>query len=340
MQSIDWPQASPSSTGRAVWRACAARQLPGLPGGRGRQSSAPTIPDSTPIRPPGRASAAPRPGPRFIPAHAGNTIISRKSLAGFSVHPRSRGEHGEAPGGWPFVPGSSPLARGTRRGAAPSSGGPRFIPARAGNTRPPPPRPNRRPVHPRSRGEHPALIRVSHGASGSSPLARGTLPGDHRLHAPHRFIPARAGNTPPRPRPAASSPVHPRSRGEHRLILAGDGHVTGSSPLARGTPEPRGAQRGQHRFIPARAGNTGRPAQRGCPSPVHPRSRGEHRPTTDAGWLNNGSSPLARGTQRLQGARVRVERFIPARAGNTSPGSAPQRSDPVHPRSRGEHVRL
>ena len=52
-----------------------------------------------------------------------------------------------------------------------------------------------------------------------------------------------------------------------------------------------------------------------------------------------GSSPLARGTRRLDAAQARARRFIPTRAGNTSPSSSVICAIPVHPHSRGEHRR-
>ena len=91
------------------------------------------------------------------------------------------------------------------------------------------------------------------------------------------------------------------------------------------------------RFIPARAGNTS-----GTSSPwrnlsVHPRSRGEHRAVRAAAKVSDGSSPLARGTQRQRISGRLATRFIPARAGNTDPISGTRGTKPVHPRSRGEH---
>ena len=70
----------------------------------------------------------------LIPARAGNTVESGKKGAGNRAHPRSRGEH-LSPAFADFKQsGSSPLARGTRRGW-PSGHEPRgLIPARAGNT--------------------------------------------------------------------------------------------------------------------------------------------------------------------------------------------------------------
>ncbi len=112
--------------------------------------------------------------------------------------------------------------------------------------------------------------------------------------------------------------------------------MTGSSPLARGT----GIQLGQgvpgQRFIPACAGNGPLPGTWTPSSPVHPRLRGERRPTVHRQNAAPGSSPLARGTDRLRHHRRRPGRFIPACAGNgrtPGPGGA---DTAVHPRLRGE----
>ena len=173
-------------------------------------------------------------------------------------------------------PGSSPLARGT---LVPGAGAGRIaglIPARAGNTISHASPGSSMWAHPRSRGEHGKVSRLTIIAAGSSPLARGTRGGVMRWRDTVGLIPARAGNT-----PAISSWVsqiwaHPRSRGEHRLLLAVKQPKAGSSPLARGTLsgvkpvlEPFG-------LIPARAGNTLRPARWKPPPGAHPRSRGEH----------------------------------------------------------------
>ena len=70
---------------------------------------------------------------------------------------------------------------------------------------------------------------------GSSPLARGTLTDGLLFTETAGLIPARAGNT------GGVSPgrawwwAHPRSRGEHAVMLYVDLDNTGSSPLARGT---------------------------------------------------------------------------------------------------------
>ena len=227
-------------------------------GEHGTQYDLTTDPDgSSPLaRGTPRTSLAASACRRFIPARAGNTTWTRRSPRSTTVHPRSRGEHAQARHDPHDGRGSSPLARGTRRAPPGRKGRVRFIPARAGNTgrmlRAPPPRS----VHPRSRGEHPRRRHQPLRLAGSSPLARGT----------RRAVPAsnRCG------------PVHPRSRGEHTSLLGILNALYGSSPLARGTLRHVPVGRADRRFIPARAGNTGR--QRPAPdaAPVHPRSRGEH----------------------------------------------------------------
>ena len=174
--------------------------------------------------------------------------------------------------------------------------------------------------------------------AGSSPLARGTHPLANELGDQRRFIPARAGNTPPSRPPTRPSAVHPRSRGEHTDEDAKTYRGNGSSPLARGTPPTPASPPAGDRFIPARAGNTAgrrRWRRRGT---VHPRSRGEHMGSARPAEAMAGSSPLARGTRGRHGRPGRDRRFIPARAGNTTaPSRTPWRPS-VHPRSRGEHA--
>ena len=177
---------------------------------------------------------------RFIPAHAGNTLVGFLYLLINPVHPRSRGEHASAACATCAVHGSSPLTRGTLGSSPTSPRSQRFIPAHAGNTfdceLPEP----KTPVHPRSRGEHNSEEETMQTMTGSSPLTRGTRPVSIALNAVTRFIPAHAGNT------------YPPNSHQNQL--------TGSSPLTRGTR--LACWRGNHedRFIPAHAGNT-RPEQ-------------------------------------------------------------------------------
>ena len=255
--------------------------------------------------------------PRFIPARAGNTMRRIRLGCRLSVHPRSRGEHATGRGCSRGSSGSSPLARGTRRQGRHGRHGRRFIPARAGNTRSPPPAWGGTTVHPRSRGEHSGSGGARKSSAGSSPLARGTPPRRRHDGGDARFIPARAGNTSSGAAARRSGTVHPRSRGEHLGLDLRSLEQGGSSPLARGTRD------GSPPRAPAR--------------PVHPRSRGEHAWGCRCRWPGCGSSPLARGTHPRP-RRVRTGlRFIPARAGNTWRTNCASWWRAVHPRSRGEH---
>ncbi len=213
---------------------------------------------------------------RFIPAGAGNTILSWLNRQAIAVYPRWRGEHMARGPGRGIESGLSPLARGTHTKSLSQLIVSRFIPADAGNTIV-----TGRPtgfgtVYPRWRGEHesaapPGVLRF-----GLSPLARGTRLRIVRSTFCSGFIPAGAGNTPPggfRPGPAA---VYPRWRGEHASGRISTRSGSGLSPLARGTHGPGTGPWNRKRFIPAGAGNTYKACHINQKSAVYPRWRGEH----------------------------------------------------------------
>ena len=159
-----------------------------------------------------------------------------------AVHPRTRGERSPCAGSPERSRGSSPHARGTLSSATATAVCERFIPARAGNANT-----SRVPVllwqvHPRTRGERPAVAAWE----------------AHR----NRFIPARAGNATCTHDVTIAISVHPRTRGER--LNAGSTLTTrrrsGSSPHARGTLTA---------------------ISRACQAhSVHPRTRGERRAYT------------------------------------------------------------
>ncbi len=116
-----------------------------------------------------------KPGERFIPAGAGNTMryFCLKYLS--AVYPRWRGEHNAELKPPTLDVGLSPLARGTLARTPPAAGLVRFIPAGAGNTlcyMIPVPIDT---VYPRWRGEHLVCSKQIDREIGLSPLARGTL---------------------------------------------------------------------------------------------------------------------------------------------------------------------
>ncbi len=131
--------------------------------------------------------------------------------------------------------------------------------------------------------------------------------------------------------------VHPRWRGEHALLLLYISSLLGSSPLARGTLLGRTGLIRWSRFIPAGAGNTSIACATTTAWTVHPRWRGEHQDERLQSLLNDGSSPLARGTPQQRPVMRCDLRFIPAGAGNTRRLNRTRRPFPVHPRWRGEH---
>ena len=111
---------------------------------------------------------------------------------------------------------------------------------------------------------------------GSSPLTRGIQ--IRRCHPLQglRFIPAHAGNTPCLLSDVQVLEVHPRSRGEYRLLMPLILTSVGSSPLTRGIQWLGFDGSRTHGFIPAHAGNTSLQRNRPWPWKVHPRSRGEY----------------------------------------------------------------
>ena len=133
--------------------------------------------------------------PRFIPAHAGNTLLLGGNQIYTPVHPRACGEHVIERCIFLDKDGSSPRMRGTHRIALSQSFADRFIPAHAGNTqrceRPEP----AGTVHPRACGEHSTATAAAIRNSGSSPRMRGTLVSNPGISIFIRFIPAHAGNT-------------------------------------------------------------------------------------------------------------------------------------------------
>ena len=109
----------------------------------------------------------------LIPARAGTTrlVPPRKSQEG--AHPRSRGDHANAPSASKVSPGSSPLARGPRQENIQNPRDDGLIPARAGTTNLLMPVSPGFWAHPRSRGDHAAQQGANDAPPGSSPLARG-----------------------------------------------------------------------------------------------------------------------------------------------------------------------
>ncbi len=293
---------------------------------------------------------------RFIPAWAGNADVSGSAGRFDSVHPRVGGERPErtvSPVAWI---GSSPRGRGTHSKAKSLTTRYRFIPAWAGNASRPRPRAADPAVHPRVGGERARALVQRLPVVGSSPRGRGTHNRPLREVALRRFIPAWAGNARATISTGGACPVHPRVGGERRSTRALNRSKPGSSPRGRGTHAPRPRRRHRRRFIPAWAGNAGRPSMRLLAVPVHPRVGGERPQETEGSGVGDGSSPRGRGTPDTptppSGSSPRGRgtlatrspstpnpRFIPAWAGNAAQRRAPRPRRSVHPRVGGERSR-
>ena len=223
-------------------------------------------------------------GQRFIPACAGNTILTTPLDTRVMVHPRVCGEHPAANRLGCEGTGSSPRARGTQAWNGPNRSAARFIPACAGNTPRAPPPSQSSAVHPRVCGEHPGVSVPGSATTGSSPRARGTLGSTMSHGRRYRF--------------------HPRGRGEHALYPRFVDAPNGSSPRARGTLRITKLCIWLLRFIPARAGNTDRTSGCCIDLTVHPRACGEHLQLKIGSSDEDGSSPRVRGTRIRNWRRI------------------------------------
>ena len=170
----------------------------------------------------------------IIPARAGFTFPCTANSQPGKDHPRSRGVYRTHYRNQAHLLGSSPLARGLRRGCRGLRGRDRIIPARAGFTQPSSPSWNCSRDHPRSRGVYTTILSFLELFTGSSPLARG-LPflGDATV-GDWRIIPARAGFTDVLDALPKRHADHPRSRGVYLAVALDRRLQGGSSPLARG----------------------------------------------------------------------------------------------------------
>ena len=190
-----------------------------------------------------------------------------------------RGEHAAELMSTTLKQGSSPHARGTLRCRHRAAAALGIIPACAGNTE----------VagvvqfgggdHPRMRGEHFGSGCWMPSGSGSSPHARGTHVRSCYPLFDAGIIPACAGNTRPANTRTARPWDHPRMRGEHAVSILASRIEWGSSPHARGTPNPARGPRKASGIIPACAGNTCAKSAAKRRKWDHPRMRGEHRST-------------------------------------------------------------
>ena len=297
--------------------------------------------------------------PGLIPAHAGKTGRGCGSCGGRGAHPRSRGENRFSAAVLRAFGGSSPLTRGKRIRARPSSLAAGLIPAHAGKTSPGASTAPSVRAHPRSRGENALAGKAADELVGSSPLTRGKRGRRYSDHVGERLIPAHAGKTEIARAEDVNAKAHPRSRGENSYAATIAAMFAGSSPLTRGK---RGAACFDARargLIPAHAGKTRARHPHPHGDQAHPRSRGENEWVCAPQAGGGGSSPLTRGKHAVDESGGAGAGLIPAHAGKTNdhhrPGDDHRGSSPLtrgkpgnvvavagkrraHPRSRGENA--
>ncbi len=152
------------------------------------------------------------------------------------------------------------------------------------------------------------------------------------------IIPAHAGNTQPQCVVCVRPGDHPRTCGEHSMLVLRMSLVVGSSPHMRGTLAQAFGKLPAPGIIPAHAGNTFLHDLMAAGHGDHPRTCGEH-----AFWAitvspTRGSSPHMRGTLFRPIIDVEVGGIIPAHAGNTPVLGYWSDSRRDHPRTCGEHA--
>ena len=124
--------------------------------------------------------------------------------------------------------------------------------------------------------------------------------------------------------------VHPETEDSYPLAV-------GSSPHARGPPEPARATVPSGRIIPACAGSTSTRSSCCRQGKDHPRMRGVHPLYLPICIVELGSSPHARGPPVVFAYLYSRVRIIPACAGSTPAGEKDYGGRQDHPRMRGVH---
>jgi hypothetical protein len=265
---------------------------------------------------------------RSTPARAGTAGPRRCPPPGGPVHPRSRGDGRMSPRPRLISTGSPPLARGRPATSLGRTRQRRLTPAPAGTASAVPRGRARRPVHPRSRGDGGARLRVAPDGTGLPPLPRGRLHDRVVQHPLERFTPARAATARPSRADPTPPPVHPRSRGDGSRTWPPNSCACGSPPLARGRLVRLSLGERLQRSTPTRAGTALRPRQDAprccCVFKVRALSR------SPGGLRSHAAvgSPCVPPTGKLRGRRSRPP--TPAKMIAQAPDPMPPDADPAH----------
>ena len=170
------------------------------------------------------------------------------------------------------------------------------------------------------RGEYSSRHAIRSKTSGSPPHARGIPPVIFDLVTVYGITPACAGNTQSVRKCRQGGQDHPRMRGEYKKVTPGDITVEGPPPHARGIrwtyPRKHTEQKD------------------------HPHMRGEYKDPSFFFISKNGPPSHARGIRIRHAPGNAADGFTPACAGNTNHQVLRTVRTWVHPRMRGEYVRI
>ena len=172
---------------------------------------------------------------------------------------------------------------------------------------------------------------------GSSPRVRGKQSAFRHGTRLTGLIPACAGKTVTRRRPAVCQRAHPRVCGENGFSIPGIENAGGSSPRVRGKLTTATTAMNFSGLIPACAGKTGMMWSASALLGAHPRVCGENADTGVAPRSWEGSSPRVRGKLATPVAFQTPNGLIPACAGKTPRGIVTSFGLWAHPRVCGEN---
>ena len=241
-------------------------------------------------------------------------------MNGARVHPRACGGSRRREELAAKVAGTSPRVRGKPTSPARPPARSRYIPARAGEAERSACRRRRLQVHPRACGGSLDPFGDDGSRDGTSPRVRGKRCLTPGIRPTLRYIPARAGEALLSVGNRQLFGVHPRACGGSWYLVRANPCAPGTSPRVRGKPGPGDRVRGCRGYILARAGEARGRGRRRRPHEVHPRACGG-----SPSWLlpsapGYGTSPRVRGKHDDSPVAAQYSGYIPARAGEASPG--------------------
>ena len=192
----------------------------------------------------------------LIPAGAGQTSSQTLPASDIRAHPRGCGADPVCVRPGAVGDGSSPRVRGRLLQRVVDEAEDGLIPAGAGQTPPPTPRPSTCAAHPRGCGADAGELVTDTLNQGSSPRVRGRRVPQSMPFSCSWLIPAGAGQTVTIQAFRSRKSAHPRGCGADVISDVKDIRQQGSSPRVRGRLRLGSSQRVRVRLIPAGAGQT------------------------------------------------------------------------------------